>query len=322
MKSYQKLVVVASLLVMGGCIPELASQGPSPAVQEASQIQPNISLPSDQGTSEVVRTVFAQLIELQKEVKDISSKLEEVEFDIQNSKRRQINLLDDMDRRVLRIERAQRLLSFPQGSPTQGGENINALTTDPASVTYDAGTNNTSGIAEDSVVPVAGLIPAPVDEILLTTSEQPAVTTGSTTEPASPQPTTKVVSTEEQDAYDQAFKLLKQSKYEDAIKQFEYLTMTWPDGLLADDAYYWISEAYYVNRETESALKSFKVVTSRYPNSERVPEALLKIGYIFYDIGAYSDAAAVFSDILVRFPGHQVSGAAQTRLRRIQQTIQ
>ena len=49
---------------------------------------------------------------------------------------------------------------------------------------------------------------------------------------------------------------------------------------------------------------------------------MLKVGYIQYDIGAYDQAAKTFEDILVQFPGHQVTVSAETRLRRIKQTIQ
>ena len=49
---------------------------------------------------------------------------------------------------------------------------------------------------------------------------------------------------------------------------------------------------------------------------------MLRTGYIQYDIGAYAEAAEIFRDLLERFPGHQVAVAAQTRLRRIEQTIQ
>lgn len=82
------------------------------------------------------------------------------------------------------------------------------------------------------------------------------------------------------------------------------------------------SEAYYVNREFEAALNGFRQLVEGYPDSSRLPEAMLKIGYIQYDIGAYDEAASTFQDILSRFPGHQVTVSAETRLRRIQQTIQ
>ena len=108
----------------------------------------------------------------------------------------------------------------------------------------------------------------------------------------------------------------------DAINQFQSLVNTWPNSQLADDAMYWISEANYVNREFEVALNGFRTLVQNYPDSSRLPEAMLKVGYIQYDIGAYDQAAETFQDILTRFPGHQVTVSAETRLRRIQQTIQ
>ena len=132
----------------------------------------------------------------------------------------------------------------------------------------------------------------------------------------------QAVSLQEQQAYDRAFDLLKGGRYQEAINSFQQLADTWPEGQLADDAYYWISEARYVNRKFEDALKGFSTVVTRYPQSQRVPEAMLKIGYVQYDMGAYDDAAATFRDILSRFPAHQVATPAKTRLRRIEQNIQ
>ena len=116
--------------------------------------------------------------------------------------------------------------------------------------------------------------------------------------------------------------MLKQSRYQDAVEQFQAMVNTWPDSPLADDALYWMAEANYVNREFEAALNGFRAVVERYPDSARLPEAMLKVGYIQYDIGAYDQAATTFRDILARFPGHQVTVSAETRLRRIEQTIQ
>ena len=130
------------------------------------------------------------------------------------------------------------------------------------------------------------------------------------------------VSLNEQQAYESAFELLKQSRYQDAITEFDALVNTWPRSELADDALYWMSEANYVNREFEAALNGFRRIVEGYPESSRLPEAMLKVGYIQYDIGAYDQAAQTFQDILARFPGHQVTVSAETRLRRIQQTIQ
>lgn len=210
-----------------------------------------------------------ELTELKEEIKELRNSVEEMQFNTKNEKRGQYSLFQDLDRRLLNIERAQRLISLQSPQGNRNASNSNSR--------RDSSKNSS---ASDTV------------------------------------------SVKEQQTYDAAFKLLKQSKYEEAIKQFELLADSWPNGLLADDAYYWQSEAYYVSRDTEAALSGFKTVIDRYPNSDRVPEAFLKIGYIYHDIGDYKEAAKIFRDILNRFPSHSVATSAQTRLRRIEQTIQ
>lgn len=135
-------------------------------------------------------------------------------------------------------------------------------------------------------------------------------------------PKQESVSPQQQLQYDQAFALLKQSKYPEAISAFQELVTADPRGPLADDANYWIAEARYVNREFETALSGFQNLIDDYPQSARVPESLLKMGYIKYDVGSYEEAAEIFRAVLEKYPTHQVAGAAQVRLRRIEQIIQ
>ena len=126
----------------------------------------------------------------------------------------------------------------------------------------------------------------------------------------------------EQNRYDQAFALLKQSRYAEAVTEFERLLADSPASPLAADAHYWIGEVHYINREFAAAIERFQSIAEHYPGSDRVPEALLKIGYVQYDIGDYAAASATFQDLLARFPGHPTNLAAQTRLQRLQNTIQ
>jgi len=291
------LFVVSLLLVISGCASS-PSTAPAPVVVAQAEA----------GNAETLQAL-AQLTELKEELKKLRNSVEEIQFDTENAKRRQQNLFQDLDRRLLSLERSERLLSTQPnaGQPAavvDGNTGVEPGTTDGGLV--GVGTTGTTGTADVVVVGnSAG-----------TTGTSTIVTSGNTTGQ------TGSVSLQEQEAYDQAFNLLKQSKYQDAIEQFQQLADTWPNSQLADDAYYWMSEARYVNREFESALGGFRTIVTRYPDSQRVPEALLKIGYIQYDIGAYQEAAEIFRDLLARFPGHQVAVSAQTRLRRIEQTIQ
>jgi len=57
----------------------------------------------------------------------------------------------------------------------------------------------------------------------------------------------------------------------------------YPDSSLADNAQYWLGEAYYVNKSFPEAQASFQRVVDRYPQSRKRPDALLKIGFCQYE---------------------------------------
>ncbi len=280
-------LLVSLLAVLSGCVAPVYTPNQNSTAQIPAQ---NSAGQSPRVNTQVLKTL-EQLTNLKEELKKLRNAVEEMEFNADTAKRRQQNLFQDSDRRLLALERAQRLGIIDGGVgviiPDLIPGAIDGVATEPATV----------GGADVAVV-------------------QAASASGDDAASA------EVVSVPQQQAYQQAFDLLKQSKYQDAIAGFQQLVDAWPTSQLADDAYYWMSEAYYVNREFESALSGFRTVTTRYPDSPRAPEALLKIGYIQYDIGAYEDAAEIFRDILARFPGHQVAVSAHTRLRRIEQTIQ
>ena len=326
-----------ALLALGGCVlpPQTQSGQTQPA--PGQRVLPQSSFGST-GTLKALE----QLTELKEELKKLRNAVEELEFNSDTAKRRQQNLFQDLDSRLLRLERVQRL-----SQPVDGvaGNGFNNGLNNGFNNGLNNGVNNgiTPSLPLGGLAPLGsfgsvGLIPGTgtgtatgtdivTDPGTIDGAEVAVVGSDTATQltPAAPgddAAQASAVSVLEQQVYERAFNLLKQSKYQDAIAGFVQLTETWPKSDLADDAYYWMSEARYVNREFEAALKGFRTVAARYPDSPRVPEALLKIGYIQYDIGAYEDAAEVFRNLLNRFPGHQVAVSAQTRLRRIEQIIQ
>jgi len=126
-----------------------------------------------------------------------------------------------------------------------------------------------------------------------------------------------VASADEQAAYDDAFELLKQSRYADAIIAFRSLISKFPNGALIDDAQYWIGEAYYVTRDFDSALDAFQAVVSQYPDSQRVPEAMLKLGYVQAELGKTDEARQTLNQVISQYPGSRVAISAETRLNKI-----
>lgn len=282
--------------------------------------------------NQAILTTLFDLAGIREDIRQLRNAIEDIKFEIENAKGRQQDLFQNLERRMISIEQNQQVLN-PQSAVVLSDDIVDpvsqqnqqgtteipaagiALTTINGAITNGAVTNNNQ---------VNLVVGEGADNTL--SSENAANPIAIATENTLPEAETPTINLPAQQAarqdYNQAFELLKQSRYEDAIIEFQQMADTWPDSRLAADAYYWMSEARYVNREFERALNGFKTVVSKYPDSQRVPEALLKVGYIQYDIGAYEKAADTFRDILVRFPGHQVTISAQTRLRRIEQTIQ
>jgi tol-pal system protein YbgF len=121
----------------------------------------------------------------------------------------------------------------------------------------------------------------------------------------------------EQAAYNTAFDALKSSNYPAAISGFQSYLQAYPNGSLADNAQYWLGEAYYVTRDYNQAATAFRTVGERWPNSRKASDALLKLGFTQYEQKRYSEAKATLNDVVRRFPDSDAAKLAAERLRRI-----
>jgi tol-pal system protein YbgF len=117
--------------------------------------------------------------------------------------------------------------------------------------------------------------------------------------------------------YQAAFDLLKDSKYDQATAAFQQFLVAFPDSSLADNAQYWLGEAYYVNRNFTAALAAFQAVIDRYAQSRKVPDALLKIGYCDYELKQFDQATQVLTAVVTRFPDTPAGNLARQRLDKI-----
>jgi tol-pal system protein YbgF len=124
-------------------------------------------------------------------------------------------------------------------------------------------------------------------------------------------------SSTEQAVYGQAFDALKAGSYSVAITGFKDFLGTYPTSALAENAQYWLGEAYYVNHDYDAAAGAFRTVLKKWPDSRRAPDALLKIGYTQYAQKQYPAAKATFTDVTKKYPGTDSARLAADRLQRI-----
>ena len=121
----------------------------------------------------------------------------------------------------------------------------------------------------------------------------------------------------EAEAYQAAFNLLKQGRYPESIKAFRGFLNDYPGGSYEDNAKYWLAEASYVNRDFDTALQDFSRVLFDHPQSAKVPGAMLKMGYIFYEQQAWDKAREVLTRLQSDYPGSTEARLGQKRLERM-----
>jgi tol-pal system protein YbgF len=128
---------------------------------------------------------------------------------------------------------------------------------------------------------------------------------------------TNAPSSTEQAVYSQAFDALKAGSYSVAITGFKDFLGNYPTSPLAENAQYWLGEAYYVNKDYDSAGGAFRAVLKKWPGSRKAPDALLKLGYTQAALKQYPAARATLDEVTKKYPGSDVAKLASDRLKRI-----
>jgi tol-pal system protein YbgF len=118
----------------------------------------------------------------------------------------------------------------------------------------------------------------------------------------------------EQAVYNQAFDALKASSYSTAITGFKDFLANYGSSPLAENAQYWLGEAYYVTRDYDSANGAFHAVLDRWPDSRKAPDAMLKLGYTQYEQKKYADARRTLMEVTQKFPNSDAAKLATDRL--------
>ncbi len=126
---------------------------------------------------------------------------------------------------------------------------------------------------------------------------------------------------EEKALYQKAYELLRNGHNSQAIKAFKQVIQQFPSGEYADNAQYWLGEAYKVNQQPELAKAAFNKVIDLYPDSPKVPDALLKLGYIEIEQNNLAKAREYLTRVKVDFPGTTAAHLATKRLMRLDQLM-
>jgi tol-pal system protein YbgF len=128
----------------------------------------------------------------------------------------------------------------------------------------------------------------------------------------------EIRSVDEASVYGDSFAALKASRYDEAVRGFQLYLTKYPDGPRADNATYWLGEAYYVQKQYDAALRSFQDVLGRFPDSRKAPDALLKSAYCQYELKAYDNARSTLESVVKTYPGTESARLAEQRLTKLE----
>lgn len=292
-----RVALMLSLVIAGS---SQARQRPAPVIEGSSQTYSAVSTRSyDQSTlsieerlasierrleNQTLVEMITRLDNVQQEMQRLVGEIEVLNHQIGGIKKRQRDLYLDVDRRIGQIERNK-------------GTSNNQLS---SRAPYSSITSSTGGIGSN-------VIPSARASSMVNTpggSRQSYNTAAGNSKIASK-------------AYERAFNLLRDGRYDLAIVSFKAYLDTYPRAGYADNAQYWLGEANYANQHYEVALTEFNRVLDNYPKSKKVPDAMLKIGYSYGELGKGQQAQDVLNNIISVFPDSTAARLAKKRINSL-----
>jgi len=117
--------------------------------------------------------------------------------------------------------------------------------------------------------------------------------------------------------YHRSSEALRKGKHDNAVQGFRDFLRAFPSHDLADNAQYWLGECYYDHKDYTSAVREFRRVIERYPNGNKVPDALLKVGYSYLALGSMEAGRQTLAQLQRSYPRHEAAVLAGTRLAEL-----
>ena len=117
--------------------------------------------------------------------------------------------------------------------------------------------------------------------------------------------------------YKAAFGLTRKGRFEKALQRFQRFLTRYPSHPLADNALYWMAECHYAQKSYLEALQLFQRVIQEYPDGNKVPDAMLKTGLCYGNLGEVDQAKRVLRQLAVIYPGSRAARIAEERERSL-----
>lgn len=117
--------------------------------------------------------------------------------------------------------------------------------------------------------------------------------------------------------YNTAYLDLHRGDYELSIQGFRKFVELAPESELADNALYWVGEAFYAQKRYEEAIRELEGMLTRYPQGNMVPAAIYRIGLAYQELGNRSLARTYLKKVVEGYPLSPEAKLAHKRLEEL-----
>jgi len=244
----------------------------------AAQVAPVVDLTSST-PKPVVRTAAAvddrynQSQMMQNEVRELRGLVEQLSYELQRVKQRQMDDYLDLDRRLSAVLSGATPEEF-----TADADGDLQLNIDGQSAVV-AGSSVINGDGMEGQVPYQALEGQAVDGLALNGRSLNGVPQTPTITPA--------INTEEiAQNYAQASNLLlKERDINAAAQAFKQHVIDYPASPYTANAHYWLGEIYLLQGQDEMARQAFTLVVEQHPKHSKAMDATFKLGKIYHQLG-------------------------------------
>jgi tol-pal system protein YbgF len=255
---------------------------------------------------ETVVDIFERLESLEKKVRELHGKNEELQHQIDQLEKKQKRGFSGINERIDGLDTKEKSSAEDTDSPKKEESRVKIIEpaadakkpADDAKEAQKTPTTNTTASKDDN------------------TKTANSVAIKSSTK-AAPAKKSRAPSAYEKETYQAAFNKIKVSPTA-ATKAFqEYIKMQ-PKSPLAANAQYWIGEIMYSHNNYKGAVQEFIKVLQKYKYSDKAPDAAIKLGYSFYALKNWDYARRTFEDVLKYFPENKNAvNLAKKRLEKM-----
>jgi tol-pal system protein YbgF len=117
--------------------------------------------------------------------------------------------------------------------------------------------------------------------------------------------------------YDDAFILVRGSKYDQAISSFKAFLDACPQNENAANAHYWIGDCLYTQEKYTAAVDEFDYVLKNYTETTVIVKALYKLARAKQELGKKDEARKYYKKIVAEHKGTLEARQAEERLKEL-----